>query len=238
MENKIPKIIHYCWFGKNPKSPLILKCIESWKRHLPDYEIKEWNENNFDINSSQYTKDAYNSKKWAFVSDYVRLQALHQDGGIYLDTDMYIVKPFDFINYDLVLGKEDNKYINAAFLASNKNNNYIKNLLNEYEKLIERETIPRLMTRIYYKNQDKYISQNMNIKIFEPIFFYPFNSDNIKKFNYKNAPTESYAVHLWDYSWGNPINRSLKKIGLHKHLKNITERLGIKKIIKRVLGME
>ena len=81
---KIPKVIHYCWFGGKPKPSLVLKCIESWKRVLPGYEIKEWNESNFDINFNTYTKSAYDNKKWAFVSDVARLKALLDEGGIYL----------------------------------------------------------------------------------------------------------------------------------------------------------
>lgn len=234
----IPKIINYAWFGKNPKSTLVLKCIDSWKRNLPDFEIKEWNENNFNINSHPYAKNAYENKKWAFVSDYARLNALYKEGGIYLDTDMYIVRDFDFLDNDLILGKEDNQYINAAMLASSKENIYIKDLLDLYDNLQERETIPRLMTKVFNENKNKYISENMNIKIFESIYFYPFSAENINKFNYKNAPKESYGVHLWNYSWGNPTNRLIKKLGLHKHLKSVTEKLGIKKIIKKVLRME
>lgn len=235
----IPKIIHYCWFGKGPKSPLILKCIESWKIHLPDYEIKEWNEDNFDVNSHPYTKNAYNSKKWAFITDYVRLKVLQEAGGIYLDTDMYILKSFnDFLDYDLVLGKEDGLHISAGMIGAGIENDYIKDLLEKYNSLKERETIPRIMTEIFNKNIEKYETQNMKIKIFDPIYFYPFTADNINKFNYKNAPSESYAVHLWNYSWGNPVNKFIKKIGLHKQLKKLTERLGIKRILKKVLGMK
>ncbi len=83
----IPKIIHYCWFGGKEMPPLVQKCIKSWKEHLPDYEFKLWNEENFDINSSEWCKGAYENKKYAFVADYVRLIALYKNGGIYLDTD-------------------------------------------------------------------------------------------------------------------------------------------------------
>ncbi len=77
----IPKVIHYCWFGGNPKSEIIKQCIESWKKYCPDYEIKEWNEENFDVNCIQYVKDAYEAKKWAFVSDYARLAIIYKMGG-------------------------------------------------------------------------------------------------------------------------------------------------------------
>ena len=93
----IPKVIHYCWFGRNPLPPLAIKCIESWKKFLPDYEIKEWNEDNFDVNMIPYTKEAYEAKKYAFVSDYARFWILYHYGGLYFDTDVEVVKNMDDI---------------------------------------------------------------------------------------------------------------------------------------------
>ena len=93
----IPKIIHYCWFGGNPLPPLALKCIASWKKYLPEYEIKEWNESNFDVNIIQYTAEAYKAKKYAFVSDYVRFFVLYKYGGLYFDTDVEVIRPMDDI---------------------------------------------------------------------------------------------------------------------------------------------
>ena len=91
----IPKIIHYCWFGGNPLPADARRCIESWKKYLPDYKIKEWNENNFDINSNQYVREAYEKRKFAFVTDYVRLYALVNEGGVYMDTDVEVIKSYD-----------------------------------------------------------------------------------------------------------------------------------------------
>lgn len=93
----IPKIIHYCWFGRNPLPELALKCIASWKKYLPDYEIKEWNEDNFDVNIIPYTAEAYAQKKYAFVSDYARFWILYKYGGIYFDTDVEVIRPIDDI---------------------------------------------------------------------------------------------------------------------------------------------
>lgn len=95
----IPKIIHYCWFGRNPLPPLAIKCIESWKKYFPGYEIKEWNEDNFDVNIVSYTKEAYQAKKYAFVSDYARFWILYKYGGIYFDTDVEVIKPMEDIVY-------------------------------------------------------------------------------------------------------------------------------------------
>ena len=87
----IPKIIHYVWVGGNPKSKDIQRCMKTWKKHLKDYEIIEWNENNFDINSNKFVKQAYEAKKWAYVSDYIRAYAIYNYGGIYLDTDVIVL---------------------------------------------------------------------------------------------------------------------------------------------------
>lgn len=93
----IPKIIHYCWFGRGPLPELAQKCIASWKKYLPDYEIKEWNEDNFDVNIIPYTAEAYQAKKYAFVSDYARFWILYKYGGIYFDTDVEVIRPIDDI---------------------------------------------------------------------------------------------------------------------------------------------
>lgn len=93
----MPKIIHYCWFGGNPLPELAVKCIESWKKYCPDYEIKRWDESNFDLNCCDYVKEACQVKKWAFVSDYVRFKVLYDEGGLYFDTDVELIKPIDDI---------------------------------------------------------------------------------------------------------------------------------------------
>lgn len=97
MLNMIPKVIHYCWFGGNPLPEDAKKCIASWKKYLPDYEIKEWNESNFDVNCCPYVKEAYEAKKYAFVSDYARFHVLYREGGLYFDTDVEVVKNMDCI---------------------------------------------------------------------------------------------------------------------------------------------
>lgn len=99
-EIMIPKKIHYCWFGRGPHSELMTRCIESWRRYLPDYEIVEWNEDNFDVNVCEYTRGAYAARKFAFVSDYARFWILHREGGLYFDTDVEVVRPMDDIVAD------------------------------------------------------------------------------------------------------------------------------------------
>ena len=91
----IPKVIHYCWFGGKPKPKSVLRCIDSWRKHCPDYDIKEWNEQNFDVNALPYTHDAYQDGKYAFVSDVARFWVLYHKGGVYFDTDVEVIKPID-----------------------------------------------------------------------------------------------------------------------------------------------
>ena len=130
----IPKIIHYCWFGRGKKSELITKCIESWKKYCPDFEIREWNEDNFDINSNTFVKEAYESKKWAFVTDYVRLYALYNYGGIYMDTDVELLTDIEkFLCHSSFSGFEDYKSIPTAIMGSQKGNEWIGKLLSYYD---------------------------------------------------------------------------------------------------------
>jgi mannosyltransferase OCH1-like enzyme len=243
--NKIPKKIHFIWFGDRPKSDLILKCIQSWKNVLKDYEIKQWgNENIEKFSQSKYFSNAIKEKKWAFASDYARLKILEEFGGIYLDTDMFVLKTFDnFLNFDLVLGKEDEKHISAGMIAASANNLFIKKVLEKYDnlKIGEYITIPRVLTEVWSSESPLLwrgqVAEQLGegcSKIFEAKYFYPFTAENIKNFNFKNAPNESYAVHMWDYSWGKWHVKFFKKIGLHKKIVKITEKVGLKNILKKI----
>ena len=177
----IPKVIHYCWFGgkKLPKS--VEDCIKTWKKFLPDYEIKQWDESNFDVNSFPFVKEAYESKKWAFVSDYVRIYALYNEGGLYLDTDVKILKdPTDVLNKEVVLGYEDSGYVGTAMIyAQNPQNKYIKEILDYYGKIkhFEPEIMynfanPVIITKILKQYESKVNEEG--IRIFDDnIYVYP-----------------------------------------------------------------
>lgn len=129
----IPKTIHYVWLGKGELSERAKHCIESWKKYLPDYKIKLWNEDNFDINFNEWTKEAYKQGKYAFVSDVIRLYALYTEGGIYMDTDVEVYKSLDdFLNEDGFTGFEDINYPSTATLGSIKGNPVIKLMLDYY----------------------------------------------------------------------------------------------------------
>lgn len=129
----IPKIIHYCWFGRGEKPELAVKCIESWKKFLPDYELKEWNEDNFDISRNQYVREAYENRKFAFVTDYVRLYAIYTEGGIYMDTDVEVVDGFDkFLHHHAFSGFETDGNVPTGMMAAEKDSIWAKDLLNQY----------------------------------------------------------------------------------------------------------
>ena len=118
----IPKIIHYCWFGRKPKPELAEKCIRSWKKYCPDFEILEWNEDNFDVAAApKYVQQAYECKRWAFVSDYVRLKALTEMGGVYMDTDVEVIKPLDpYLKHRAFAGFENQTSVQTGLLACEK----------------------------------------------------------------------------------------------------------------------
>lgn len=164
----IPKIIHYCWFGRNPKPQKVLDYLKRWKEICPGYEIKEWNEDNFDINMMPFTKEAYRVKKYAFVSDVCRLYALQKYGGIYLDTDVRLLKTFDsYLAYHSFIGKEvpfkvGTAVIGAeascmwlgAFLQTYQNKHFIsrRGVLNDLENTA---ILTKLLNQLYpdYKNE-------------------------------------------------------------------------------------
>lgn len=130
----IDKVIHYCWFGNNPKSDLINKCIESWKKYCPEYKIIEWNEHNFDINMCEFTKNAYKTKKYAFVSDVARIWAIYNYGGVYLDTDVELYKSLDeLLNYEAFFCIDNGRSINTGSGCGAETNHIaMKILLDDY----------------------------------------------------------------------------------------------------------
>ena len=133
----IPKVIHYCWFGKGKMPALAEKCIESWKKYCPEYKIVCHNEENFDITQNRYAREAYEAGKWAFVSDYVRLKVLYEEGGIYLDTDVELIKPLDaLIEKSGYMGFDDNGIVSTGLgFACEKGNELIKALLDDYNEI-------------------------------------------------------------------------------------------------------
>ena len=132
---EIPKIIHYCWFGKKEMEEEQKQCILSWKKFLPNYEIKEWNESNFDIEQCQFAREAYEQGKYAFVSDYARAKILYEEGGIYLDTDMKVLREIPtFIIQNQFLGFERKAFVGTAIMGMNAGNEMMKAMVEHYEQ--------------------------------------------------------------------------------------------------------
>jgi mannosyltransferase OCH1-like enzyme len=206
----IPKIIHYCWFGKNEKNLLIQDCIKSWKINLPDWEFIEWNEDNFDINKNQFVKENYKRKKWAFVSDYVRLEALYRMGGVYLDTDVKVFKNFEpFLNHNLFLGFMFDCNLGTAVIGSEKNNKTIQKILNLYENLpVGNSPNNDLFTNFFLNNYPEFSLDGSYQRLSDGTTIYP------KEFF--ERPTYSsnmgYSMHNFQGSWYNKKEKVHKKI--------------------------
>lgn len=135
----IPKKIHYCWFGRGKKTKLMERCIRSWRKHCPDYEIIEWNEDNFDLDMNGYTRWCYDNKKYAFLSDYARLVIVAEHGGIYLDTDVEVVRPIDpLLGNKAFFGFENDSFVATGLgFGSVAGGEAVKRMLAEYEPLLD-----------------------------------------------------------------------------------------------------
>lgn len=220
----IPKIIHYCWFGRNPLPPLAIKCIESWKKFLPDYEIKEWNEDNFDVNIIPYTSEAYAAKKYAFVSDYARFVILYNYGGIYFDTDVEVIKPMnDILNKGPFMGFEkdpdfwQNGYVAPGLgLAVIPKMEIIKRMIDNYKNLhfiLSDNSYNMEFTIVDYTTKvlesvglkHKPGIQNLNgITIYPSEYFAPINFISRRLHITENTRT----IHRYMSSWTEQKNKS------------------------------
>ena len=212
----IPKIIHYCWFGGNPLPELAQKCIASWRKYLPDYEIKQWDESNFDVNIIPYTAEAYKQKKYAFVSDYARFWILYKYGGIYFDTDVEVIRPMDEIiaKGNFMGFEKDHKLGDAISVAPglglgvNPGLGLIQELLEYYQNLQftfnpngkDQVTIVGITTDILLKHGLKYVPgiQNVaDVTIYPSEYFCPINITTKRLHITKNTCT----IHHYAASW-------------------------------------
>ena len=207
----IPKIIHYCWITEDnkPLPDLVQKCIQTWKMYLPDYEIKKWDINNFDININNFVKEAYINKKYAFVSDYIRLYALYNYGGIYLDTDVKVLKSLDsFLDNKFFVGFEDEERIATCITGSEKKHIILKSLMESYDNKnfvnidgsfnMEPNTV--LMTEVLRQNGIKIeniYQKNNLITVYPKDFFCPLKGYN----GDLNVTKNTFAIHLFNASW-------------------------------------
>ena len=205
----IPKKIHYCWFGGNPLPELAQKCIESWRKFCPEYEIIEWNESNFDIVRFTYAKEAYDAKKWAFVSDVARLYALVTCGGIYMDTDVELLKPIDeLLKYEAISGFEPKEQISTGLIGCRKEFPLFTELLADYDNrhFVDAEgnydltTNVKTITDICLKNGLILNNQKQTIEgftLFPADYFCPKDYLTGKL----NITENTYAIHHFDGSW-------------------------------------
>ena len=216
------KKIHYCWFGRNHKSKLILKCIDSWKKNCPNYEIIEWNEDNFDINCCDYVREAYEAKKWAFVSDYCRFFVLHKYGGIYLDTDVELLKPLNLISENFV-GFENDSRVNSGLIRGAVSGDMIcKMMLDSYEKShfynadgsLNLLTVCDRETKILCKHGMK---RDNTLQIIEGTTIYPseyFNPTDMSTGKVKISHN-TVSIHHYAASWVSKNDRIRGKIAKH-----------------------
>ena len=213
----IPKKIHYCWFGKNPLPEQIKQYIETWKKYCHDYEIIEWNEDNFDVNQNQYCREAYEAKKWAFVSDYARLKVLYDNGGIYMDTDVEVVKPLDdLLKYNWFSGFESEDRIPTGTMGAGWNSSIIKLLLSDYDNRhfiksdgsFDLTTNVELITKALKENYN--IQLNNTYQVFgNNNVLFPFDFLCCKDYltGKVNKTENSYTIHHFEGSWLNNISK-------------------------------
>lgn len=238
----IPKIIHYCWFGKGEKPTKVQKCINSWYEHLPDYQIIEWNEDNFDINELKYTRDAYKARKYAFVSDVARVNALYRHGGIYLDTDVMVYKKFDSIlDHQCVLGFEQGNYIATSFMACIPGHSLMNQFYNLYKDLsfyddngniISGTNVSKLTNMLLNQGlirNNEFQILNDDIVIYPQEYFSPYDYGNC----IRNNTDDTICEHLFLVSWMS--NKEQAKKIMKKLLARIIGKRGLFRI-RKVMG--
>lgn len=225
----IPKIIHYIWIGNNKKPYIVNKCIETWKLYFPDYEIREWNETNYDVYKNKYISEAYKEKRWAFVSDFIRFDVLYKYGGIYLDTDVEVLKRFpDEIlnNINAFTGKEPNGYVSPGLVFGCEPQNIIaKKMIDSYDSSIFEAskiyTVNQRLTDLLVKEGyviDDEFQIVLGLYIYPSDYFCGYDIDNnINKITEKTLSFHHYEASSWQK---------------HK-VKN-----AFKKIIKGIVGIE
>lgn len=225
----IPKKIHYCWFGGNPLPPLAEKCIRSWKKHCPDYEIVRWDESNYDISAApNYVRDAYEAKKWAFVTDYVRLQVLYEQGGIYFDTDVQVIKKLDpLLKHRCFMGIEraaETAKVNTGLgLGAEAGFPLLKEIMEDYRDAsfyrpdgsIDITTCTVRNTEILKKygfvEEDRF-QEVAEAAVYPTEYFSPMDMSNGKMHKTRNT----YTIHHYSLSWTTPEHQLERKRYLRK----------------------
>ena len=219
----IPKIVHYCWFGRGPKPKLAEKCIASWRKFLPDYEIKEWNEDNYDVRKIPFIAEAYDARKYAFVSDYARFDILHKFGGVYFDTDVEVVQTLDdILGRGAFMGLENAQTINPGLgLAVERGHELYRTVLDFYAALhfklpngaLNIKPIGNHVTELY---EHMGLVLGSGVLSFNGINIYPVDYFNPKLPNGKIVMTENTrCIHHYSASWYTPRERMIGWVGGH-----------------------
>ena len=204
----IPKIIHYCWFGRGEMPKLMKKCLKSWKKYCPDWKVVRWDEENFDVNSTLWTKQAYEEKKYAFVSDYVRMKALYEMGGVYLDTDVELVQGIDeFLKHDAFVGFESPDAVQTGVMASVAGQPMIKEWLDWYTDrpyLVDGK--PNMNPNVFFvtdslKKRGLKLDDTMQnidgMVIFPQTYFCPLSLVEVEK----KITKDTHAIHHFTSTW-------------------------------------
>lgn len=238
----IPKKIHYCWFGGNELPPLAIKCIQSWRKYCPDFEIIEWNENNFDVNSCDYIKEAYSAKKWAFVSDYARFYILYHEGGVYFDTDVELIRPLDsLLKEGPFMGFENEHKVNPGLgLAACKGNAIYGKVLDFYQNahFLQEDGMLNLTTIVDYTTDiliEHGLKEGIDPQKIDDIIIYPkeyFNPMDMDSGKIR-ITSNTVSIHHYAASWVDDYSRFRGK--LYQRItsifgKNVAEK------IRRVVG--
>ncbi len=226
----IPKTIHYCWFGGKPKPALVEKCIASWKEYAPDYELVEWNESNYDVDRFSYSKEAWENQKYAFVSDVARFEILYEQGGIYLDTDVELLKPLEaLLENEFFLGYDQQNNVNPGLImGSTAGNEWLKKILDQYRKIhfllpSGRPDLTTVVTRTSELLMENGIELNGHLFHDDQITLYPsFYFDPLSfETGLLSVTDETFSIHHYAASWKTDTDWVLYRIG---------------KVIKRILG--
>lgn len=238
----IPKTIHYCWFGRNPKTKLAEKCIKSWKKHCPDYEIIEWNEDNYDIASAPlFVRQAYEAKKWGFVPDYIRLDIINRYGGIYLDTDVELLgRPDRLLDDRAFFGLESDPYVALGLgFGAEKGAPILTELMEEYTQVpfirpdgtLDLTTAPVRDAETFLKHG--FVQDGSEQMLEDYIHIYPqnvFNPWNKKEAKF-DISADTVSIHWYAGSWlpegkQNYIQRKLAK----------KRKASVKRVCQAILG--
>ena len=217
----IPKVIHYCWFGKGEMPKLAKKCIKSWKKYCPDYELVLHTEENFDLTQNRYLNEAYKAGKWAFVSDYARLKIIYENGGIYLDTDVELIKPIDdLVNLTGFMGFDEKGIVATGLgFGAEKGNKIVLEFLKDYDDIPfilpdgsldltpcpdrNTEALKRLGMDIDNRNQTF-----MDITFLPDEYLCPMDYYTGKK----TITDKTYSIHHYSASWTNSVTKRTTRI--------------------------